>query len=88
MERATLKLKYPSGRIAEAIALAITPDNEKAPPGLRIETQIENSSLIASVYCERGLDSLTATLDDLLACIQAAERALSATQHAQKASQL
>jgi len=28
------------------------------------------------VVCERGLESLWATLDDLLACVQAAERAL------------
>jgi len=76
---AKLRLGYP-GRVAKAIAKAVTPDNLKTPPGLVIETRVEDSNVVVEIYCKRSMESLIATLDDLLACIQAAERAISATE--------
>ncbi|RLF36526.1 MAG: hypothetical protein DRN03_03550, partial [Thermoplasmata archaeon] len=54
----------------------IRPDNELLPQGLRIEGALSGRVVELHVMCEKGLESLWATLDDLLACVQAAERAL------------
>ena len=74
---AEIKLEY-ANRIAEHVLKAITPDNLKVPPGLRIEAFTENETLIVRIKCERGIESLLATVNDLLACIQAVERAFKA----------
>jgi hypothetical protein len=37
---------------------------------------VELTSLIIEVNCSNGVGTLLATLDDLLSCIQAAEKAL------------
>lgn len=41
-----------------------------------METVKENRSLLAFVACDKPLKTLISTLDDLLACISVAERAL------------
>ena len=75
---ARLRLAYPSERLAKAIYDAVRPDNELLPEGLRIRTVLRGRQVEFSVECGKGLGSLWATLDDLLACVQAAERALKA----------
>ncbi len=79
--RAELRLSYPE-ELAKAIYDAIKPDNERLPPGLAIETRLSGRAVELVVECEKSLESLWATLDDLLACVQAAERTLRAlTSH-------
>lgn len=73
---AELSLVYDSEQEAEAIVQAVAPDNLKVPIGLKVETERNDSSLSAVVRCEKSLETFIATLDDLLACISAAERAL------------
>jgi len=55
---------------------AISPDNLQAPPGVTVEARISDSRLQISVSCAGGVRSLIATVDDLLSCVQAAERAI------------
>ena len=74
--RAELRLSYPEEELAKAIYDAIRPDNERLPPGLAIETRLSGRAVELVVECEKSLESLWATLDDLLACVQAAERSL------------
>jgi len=75
---AHLRLCYQSGEEAKAIHDAVAPDNKPLPPGLKIEMALEGRELLVDVSCLKGLESLWATLDDLLSCIQVAERALRA----------
>ena len=75
---AELKLAYPDERIAKAVYDAIRPDNVFLPRGLEIEGAVIASSIELKIVCRKSLESLQATLDDLLACVQAAERALKA----------
>ena len=74
--QAELRLAYGSEEEAKAIHDAIRPDNVGLPPGLAIESSCRGQVVEVRVRCEKGLESLWATLDDLLACVQAAERAL------------
>jgi hypothetical protein len=73
---AELSLAYDSEQEAEAVVKAVSPDNLKAPIGLKVETKRNDGSLYAVVCCEKSLETFIATLDDLLACISVAEKAL------------
>jgi len=73
---AKLLLAYDSEQEAEAVVRAVAPDNLRVPEGLMVETTRDNSCLSAAVSCEKPLATFIATLDDLLACVSVAERAL------------
>lgn len=74
---AELSIRYVDAETARFISDAISPDNLQAPLGVSVEARTEGSELLVSVACSRGVGSLVSTLDDLLSCIQAAERAIS-----------
>ena len=73
---AHLRLAFGSEEEARAIHEAIRPDNELLPRGLSMRSATSGRVVELHVVCKKGLESLWATLDDLLACVQAAERAL------------
>jgi len=73
---ATVTIEYRDQRTAEAILTAIEPDNRQVPDGIEIEAEAVDGALIVRVDCVRGIGSLVASLDDLLSCVQAAERAI------------
>lgn len=73
---ATIRIEYTDTGTAHHVLEAISPDNYDAPRGVEIETQVEGTSLRLTVSCARGLGSLIETVDDILSCVQAAERAL------------
>jgi len=77
MAEARIRLRYDDEATAKAVHEAISPDNYQAPEGIDIQTVKEEATLRIWVKTRR-LRSLLSTLDDLLACIQAAERALEA----------
>ena len=72
--RAEFSFVYQSEKEAEAVVKAVSPDNVKVPLGLIVETKRIGSRLLASVSCEKTLETFIATLDDLLACISVAEK--------------
>jgi len=76
--RAVIRLSFRREELAKAIYEAVEPDNKLLPKGLEIRSSIEGRTLSFEVYCDKGLGSLWSTLDDLLACIQTAERVLKA----------
>lgn len=71
-----IKINYPDKASAESILKAISPDNCSAPPGLEIRSEVSRNAVILSISCVKGLGSLISTIDDLLSCIQVAEKAL------------
>ena len=71
---AEILLTYQNEREAEAVAKAVSPDNLKVPPGLYIETVRNGSDVFTKVECQTRLQTLIATLDDLLACVSVAEK--------------
>jgi len=73
---ATVTIQYVDHRTAEAILRAIEPDNLQLPDGIEIEAEAVDGVITVRVDCMRGIGSLVATLDDLLSCVQAAERAI------------
>lgn len=61
---------------SRAIARALGPDNLRLPKGLRVETRAVGRKVVSGVECEGRIETLLATLDDLLACTQTAENML------------
>jgi len=71
---AEIRLSYKNEREAEAVAKAVSPDNVEVPSGLFIETVQNGSEVYTKIDCQTRLQTLIATLDDLLACVSVAER--------------
>ena len=70
-------IRYSNMEIANAILEAIGPDNCQIPEGIEIEVTRIGSVLNLEILCTKGVGSFIITLDDLLACISAAEKAIS-----------
>jgi len=73
---ATISILYGDADAARSIMEAVSPDNIRAPPGVTVEARTVGPRLRLTVSCTGGLKSLIATVDDLLSCVQAAERAI------------
>jgi hypothetical protein len=73
---AELTLRYPDEETARAVAEAVSPDNFQAPEDLKIYVEQKNAEISIRVRCPKGVGSLISTLDDLLSCLAAAEKAL------------
>ena len=71
---AEIRLSYRNEREAEAVAKAVSPDNVEVPQGLQIETVKNGSEVYTKIECKTRLQTLIATLDDLLACVSVAEK--------------
>ena len=71
-----IQLKYRDEGTARAIQRAVTPDNIGAPDGMHIIALVNGNILEIEVLSEYSIGSLVSTLDDLLCCIQAAEKTL------------
>ena len=71
--RADLVCKYGNGRISKAVTKALEPDNLKLPEGLSVSTKIRGNSVVSVVELDGRMETLLATLDDLLSCALTAE---------------
>lgn len=71
-----ITIKYRDEETARAVKRAIEPDNLSLPEEIEINCDVDGLNLIIDVKCSRSIGSLVLTLDDLLSCVQAAERAL------------
>lgn len=74
--RAVIKLKYKTERTARAVAEAVSPDNAEAPAGLSVKTFSKGKAVTTLIECDRRLETLLSTVDDLLSCTQVAEKAV------------
>jgi len=74
---AKITLSYRNKREAEAVAKAVSPDNQKLPRGLFVKTTSRESKVFTLIKCETRLQTFMATIDDLLGCVSVAEKALS-----------
>lgn len=77
---AEIRLNYKNELEAEAVSQAVSPDNVEVPSGLSIKTFRNGSEVITRIECEKKMQTLIATLDDLLACVSVAEKAFKVTK--------
>ncbi len=74
--RAEIEITYEDRRAAKSIAAAVSPDNSNPPRGLFVETKAVGSTVRSVIQCDKKIETLISTIDDLLSAIQSAERTL------------
>ncbi|MBC7120701.1 MAG: hypothetical protein H5T33_03865 [Candidatus Methanosuratus sp.] len=67
---------YESRETAETVMRAVLPDNREAPADTEIKISISGKRLLIKIISSGDLPSFLRTVDDLLFCIQTAERAI------------
>lgn len=73
---ARIVCEYGSSRVARAVAKALEPDNLRLPDGLSVSTVASGKKVVSSVNLDGRMETLLATIDDLLACAITAEAML------------
>ncbi len=73
---ADIQLEFESHEDANQVLNAINPDNSPLPPGISIQTSVEQNRLLIRIECERGIDSLRATVEDIMSAIDLSLRTL------------
>ena len=76
--QATIALEYRDARTAEAVARAVSPDNNGAPAGLTVKTECRGARVVTEIAYEGKLATFIATIDDLLSSVSTAEKTLQA----------
>jgi len=71
--RAKVSCTYGSESISKAIAVALMPDSHQAPKGIRVKTKARGTRVVSKIELDGKIETLLATLDDLLACTSTAE---------------
>ena len=71
---AHIQLDFKSETEAKRTLTVIAPDNYPLPPGLEIEFSVYQCSLNITIQSERGVDSLGATIEDIMSAIDLSMR--------------
>ncbi len=71
--RAKVRCTYGSVGISNAIAIALRPDSHQAPKGIQVATEARGKQVVSMIELDGKIETLLATLDDLLACTSTAE---------------
>jgi hypothetical protein len=74
--RSRIELTFELAVDAQRILQSVAPDNFPLPSGLQINSSIFDNQLCFTIDCDRGLDSLAATIEDLLSAIDLSIRTL------------
>jgi hypothetical protein len=69
-----IQLDFESEADAKRILSAISPDNSPLPNGLKIECSVSHCSLNIVIHSERSVDSLGATLEDIMSAVDLSMR--------------
>ncbi len=64
-----IELDFKSEEYAKRTLLAISPDNSPLPEGLEIDCSLNNQKITILLHSSRSLESLAATLEDIMSAI-------------------
>ena len=64
-----IQLNFESEEDARRTLSAISPDNSPLPEGLEIECSIDDQKVNVTIHSSRSLESLAATLEDIMSAI-------------------
>lgn len=67
---------YESEAVSRAIAAALRPDSLQAPKDIKVTTGARGRQVVSTIELDGKVETLIATLDDLLACTSTAEGVL------------
>ena len=71
---ASIEIEFQSSEIAKRVLDTISPDNSPLPTGLTIECAVIGACLSVKIHCEKRIESLGATLEDIMSSIDLSMR--------------
>lgn len=74
--RARVICTYDGSSVSQAIAAALGPDNLQAPKSVKVNTVARGRQVVTTIGVEGRIETLLATLEDLLSCTSTAESVL------------
>ena len=74
--RAEIVCTYGGDSISRSIAAALHPDNLQVPKGVQVATVARGKQVITKIEVDGRIETLLATLEDLLSCTSTAESVL------------
>jgi len=83
VHKAEFSIVYKNRKTANSIYKSILPDNVKTSSGLKIETKLREREAEVKIMCFKGIETLLATIDDMLSCIQVSEGVLKIVEELQ-----
>lgn len=86
--KAKIMLNYKNAREAETVARAVSPDNLKTPIGLTVKTMRRGTMVVTKIDWEGEPGTLLATVNDLLSCVQVAEKTVKTVESVHKRDKL
>jgi len=76
----TIELELAPIEDAERVLDAVLPDNIPLPVGLRIASETVRGKLVFRIECNRGLESLRTTIEDLMSAVDLSLRTIESTE--------
>lgn len=74
--KAKVSCSYEDKSTSEAVASSIQPDNLDTPEGVDVKTRRVGKRVESEIKVEGEIETLLATLEDLLSCTSTAERVI------------
>lgn len=74
--KARISCIYDDESISQAISSSLEPDNLQAPENVKIKTTRDENKVITEIKVDGRIETLLATLEDLLSCTSTAEKIL------------
>jgi len=75
---ADIVLAYRTGREADAVCRAVSPDNMKVPKDLLVKTRRRGKKVFTKIKCTRNMLRFIATIDDFMDAVAVAQKSISA----------
>ncbi len=73
---ASIEIEFESDKDAIQVMESINPDNSPLPQGIEIHTEVRDARLVVKIRCNRGIDSLRSTIEDIMSAIDLSVRTL------------
>ena len=71
-----IEIEFDDHLQATRVLDAVAPDNSPLPSGIAIITKIIGNKLVIHIECERSIDSLRATVEDIMSAIDLSMRTI------------
>ena len=74
--RIEISLEYIDEKTAQSVAQAVSPDNINVPQNMIVETKRKGMIVVTVVESDKALETIISTVEDILSCVEGAEKAL------------
>ncbi len=76
-----IELEFDDQLQATRVLDAVAPDNSPLPSGIEIVTKVIENKLVIHIECKRGIDSLRATVEDIMSAIDLSVRTIQSIEN-------